>query len=59
MKRKRLFGIAILFLFLFNDPLLRLFCGDGMVMGIPVAFVSIFLLWIGLISMLIFLTERT
>lgn len=41
-----IFGLGFLFL---NFPILALFGTEGKIMGIPVLFVYVFLIWLGLI----------
>ena len=44
-RTERLIALFVLAFMLFNYPLLALFSGDGLIAGIPVLYVYLFLVW--------------
>ncbi|HXV99463.1 MAG TPA: hypothetical protein VEC93_13655 [Anaerolineae bacterium] len=58
LKGQRLAALFLVGCLLFNYPLLSLFSQDGMVWGIPILYVYIFLAWAALIGLMVIVIER-
>ena len=63
MKRPGIYGQRLIALFLlgcllFNYPLLYLFSGDDRLLGIPLLYVYIFIVWALLIALMAMVVER-
>jgi hypothetical protein len=58
LKGQRLAALFLVGCLLFNYPLLSLFSQDGMVWGIPILYVFIFLAWAALIGLMVIVIER-
>ncbi len=57
LKGQRLLALFLVGCLLFNYPLLLLFSEDGVLWGIPVLYVYIFLSWAALIGLVAFVVE--
>jgi hypothetical protein len=58
LKGQRLAALFLVGCLLFNYPLLSLFSHEGMVWGIPILYVYIFLAWAALIGLMVIVIER-
>jgi hypothetical protein len=58
LKGQRLIALFLAGCLLFSYPLLSLFGRDGMVWGMPVLYVYIFLAWAALIGLMAIVIER-
>jgi hypothetical protein len=58
LKGQRLAALFLVGCLLFNYPLLSLFSHEGMVWGIPILYVYIFLAWAALIGLMVIVIEN-
>jgi hypothetical protein len=58
IKGQRLVALFLLGLLLFNYPLLDLFAGPGLLLGIPVLYVYVFFVWALLIGLMAIVVEK-
>ena len=58
IKGQRLVALFLLGLLLFNYPLLHLFAGPGQLLGIPVLYAYVFLVWALLIAVMALVVEK-
>jgi hypothetical protein len=58
LRGQRLVALFLLGVMLFNYPLLQLFAGDGMVLGIPLLYCYLFCAWALLIGLIALVVER-
>ncbi len=58
IKGQRLVALFLLGLLLFNYPLLDLFARSGQVLGIPVLYVYVFVVWALLIALMALVVEN-
>jgi hypothetical protein len=58
MQGQRLVALFVLGWLLFSYPLLSLFNGGGVVLGIPLLYAYLFSVWIGLVVAMILIIER-
>lgn len=55
---QRLLALFVIGCLLFNFPVLSLFSTNGMVWGIPLLYIYIFLVWAGVIAVMALVIER-
>jgi hypothetical protein len=58
IKGQRLVALFLLGLLLFNYPLLDLFAGPGLLLGIPVLYVYVFCVWALMIGLMAIVVEK-
>ncbi len=58
LKGQRLVALFLLGALLFNYPLMQLFAGDGMVLGVPRLYCYLFCAWALLIGLIALVVER-
>jgi hypothetical protein len=58
IKGQRLVALFLLGFLLLNYPLLNLFAGTGLVLGIPVLYAYVFAVWALLIGLMALVTEK-
>ncbi|MDX2283809.1 MAG: hypothetical protein NW241_06585 [Bacteroidia bacterium] len=57
MKERKLLGVFLLFLVVFNYPIITLFRSGQTVGGIPVLYFAILALWLGMIGLMMLIIE--
>ena len=58
IKGQRLVALFLLGFLLLNYPLLNLFAGSGLVLGIPVLYAYVFTVWVLLIGLMALVVEK-